>query len=286
MKSLTAALIGLALLATLILTPNRLSAEDDSADYEATIAALETQLAGFETQVASQSNTGLTPTVAPTQVLSGDMAAMQPVSINDAFEVLYYYFIYEDGELAVYGEMQNISEFDQLAPMVRFTFLDENGNSYGDDQAEPVSHWVPAGERMPFSWFSLLGGALAPGDWSEVVVSAGDPASDFYNHDTSMLSIDGAPVTGPSGDVSGQITNHGDVSVTSVSMYVAYFDENGVYVGDCTGFSPSSDAIIPAGKSIRFEAGGGGCGNTSTAIEGRGANGPFTQRLILVRLER
>jgi hypothetical protein len=260
-------------------------AQDDEPDYEATIAALETQVTELEATIAAgQTPTPLAPTATPAP--GSAVQADEAIPISDAFVVLYYYFAFEDGNLAVYGEMQNVSSSGQLAPYVSFTFLDADGNSYGSDQAAPTSHWVEAGQRMSFSLFSLLGGALAPGDWASVEVTAGDPASDFYIRDTSMLTIEGAPVEGPSEPVSGRIVNSGATSVTGLSAYVDYFDEEGIYIGSCTGFSPSSDAIIPPGGSIRFEAGGGGCGNTAIAIAARGSQGPFTQRLVVTRSER
>jgi hypothetical protein len=268
----------------LILLPTAWAQEQEP-DYEATISALQTRVAELEAAVGESGAAVAPENPSPTPPISGLPAESEPIAINADFAVLYYYFAYDDGELAVYGEMQNVSSAGKLAPGIRFTFYDESGNSYGDDQAYPDGYWVEGGARMPFNWFSLLGGALAPGDWATVEVSAGDPALEYYVYDTSMLSIEEAPLEGPSESVSGRILNSGSAPVTGVTMYVAYFDEEGVYVGSCTGFSPSSDAIIPPGGGIRFEAGGGGCGTANTAITARDSQGPFTQRLILVRSE-
>jgi hypothetical protein len=277
--------IGIGVLILSLSTSLATWAQEDEPDYEATIAALETRVSELESELSE----GQVPTPSSSPISgspgAGGMAETEAIQIDSNFVVLYYYFVYDDGELAVYGEMQNVSATTQVAPNIRFTFFDANGNSYGDDQANPVSHWVEAGGRMPFDWFSLLGGAVAPGDWETVEVSAGDPASDFYVYDTSMLSIEGAPLEGPSESVSGRILNSGTAPVTGVSIYVAYFDEQGAFVGSCTGFRPPSDAIIPPGGGVRFEAGGGGCGTTDTAITGRNSQGPFSQRLILARFE-
>ena len=244
--------------------------------HEATIPALETPAAELKTTPGT-SQTGASTQQTP-------VAGSEPTLISNAFVVLYYYVVHNEGELAIYGEIQNVSSAGQLVPNIRFMFFDENGNFYLLEEAQPVSRWVEAGQRMPFQYFSPLGGAVAPGESARVEVAAGSPASHYYIHDTSMLTIEDAPIEGPRQIVSGRIRNHGSTPVTGLFIYEAYYDEQGVLVGACVGSNLSSDAIIPPGETIGFEA-GGGCGLTDRATEERGSQGPLTQRLIIFRNE-
>ena len=99
-----------------------------------------------------------------------------------------------------------------------------------------------------------------------------------------MLQIEDAPREGPVEQVSGRIGNTGDEPITGIYTYVAYFDEDGIFIGHCIGSGAlTGDVVIPPGKAVRFRAGGGSCGNTNTGRAPRGGSGPETQRIILVR---
>ena len=88
---------------------------------------------------------------------------------------------------------------------------------------------------------------MLPSDWAEVDVFADKPFGSAIDDSTSMLTIEDAPMEGPLETVEGTIHNDGDAPISGVSVVVAVFDEDEVFVGACTGFRPSPDAVIPPG---------------------------------------
>lgn len=224
-----------------------------------------------------------TATSEPIDTASGDLADAIP--LTDAFVLLGYYFVDTGDDLYLFGEMQNVSGQAAMAPTADFTFYDESGNVYGTEAVSPTSYWVPAGGRMPFQTLNVLGGALRPGDWADVQVTAGTPFWALEQVTLEGLEIQGGPLEGQVGDeVQGTLLNTSPVPLGPITITVAYYDAEDRFVASCSG--DYLDISIPPERSVRFDVyTTGGCGFVSAA-EGFPERGePETYRLILGRLE-
>jgi hypothetical protein len=269
-------------------TPTPKSAADgDGNDAEATISALQTRIAELEGKSPEPATKPATSTPRPKATTPAPdietpapaPTPSDPVPLNDAFELLYYYFAQDASTLYVFGEIRNVSDQPAVAPAVVFTFLDEAGNAYGDQIVWPVVGWVPGGDRVPFQQLNVLGSALLPGDWADVSVTAGEPYGILEDLDPSNIEIQGIPLEGPVHPLHGTIQNNGPESIGPLTITIAYYDEEDRFVGSCTG--KYLDLAIPPGRSIRLDIPAGGCGFLSIAKQATNANGPFTYRLFI-----
>ena len=122
---------------------------------------------------------------APSNDVSVDTSS--GIALTEVFVLLDYYFVDTESDVFLFGELQNVSDQAAMSPTVQFTYLDEVGNVYGIEEVPPLAFWVPAGERMPFQTsVAALGGALRPGDWDEVQVTAGTS-----HYEVDQVTIDG-----------------------------------------------------------------------------------------------
>jgi len=201
------------------------------------------------------------------------------VPLNDTFELLDYYFAEDQFYLYVFGEIRNFSDQPAAVPPVVFTFLDEAGNSYGEEVVWPDAGWVPAGGRVPFQQLNILGSNLRPGDWAEVSVTAGTPRLIPEGFNPSGIELQDIPLEGPVAPLRGTIKNNYPDSIGPILVKIAYYDNKDRFVGSCDG--KYLDLTIPPGRSVRLEMSNGGCSFHDIAKAALGATGPFTYRLFV-----
>lgn len=253
------------------------SAKEEDSGAEATISVLQTQVA----ELGGESSTAPTPqaTEAPIEQIPAEpLGNFDSILLNEDFELLYYYFAV-DTSLYVFGEMRNVSDRPAIAPRVVLTFLDEDGNSYGDEVIFPDRSRVPGGERASFQMLNVLGSALLPGDWAEVVVTAGEPSGTLEDLEPLPVELEGIPLEGPVGPLKGMLRNNGPEPIGPVTIQIAFYDNEDRFVGSCTG--AYLDLTVPPQRSVRLEIPAGGCGFFSVATKATNAEGPFTYRLFL-----
>ena len=274
----TAMLLVIPMLIAISLASYPVSAQDDP---QATISALETEVAELEAQIADMIGVESTPVPSP----NVPPVLAEAIPLTDDFVLLDYYFVESDGDLYAFGEIQNIGVASALAPIVTFTFFDEDGASYGVEELTSEAYWIPAGGRASIQTTNVLGGALLPGDWASVEV--GSDVNSFV--DLAEVSLDGveirdAQVEGAVGELArGVLANESSQPVGPISIKVSYYDENGRFIGSCSG--DYLDVTIPPGRAVRFSVDtSGSCGfvRVSTSLEGNGD--PKTYRLVFTGL--
>jgi len=246
-------------------------------DLKATIAARSETIRAQQTQIAELQDDPTATTMPLPESQAGD-----PVQISPELEVVYYNLFASGSDLKASGEVVNLTNDPVQVPHILFQFLDENGAVLGEDQADPMSFWVGPKQRMPFTAFNLLGGALLPGDWTSINILAGTPgyyAAETYSLDLAIIDADETGVVGE--EVTGKIQNNGQNPVGPVAIELAYFNQDGVFLGTCSG--DYLDLEIQPGRAARFSVyTSGGCGNISNAIDSMENAGRLaTYRLII-----
>ena len=258
---------------------------------EATIAALQTRVVELEATVEARGEeidaqrtqlAELQPDPTATAMSAPAPESSDPIQISPELEVAYYHLFASGPDLKASGEVVNLTDGPVQVPYILFQFLDENGLVLGEDQADPMSFWVGPGQRMPFFAHNLLGGALLPGDWASVQVLAGESgyyAAETFSLDLAIIDVDETGAVGK--EITGKIQNNGQNPVGPVSIEIAYFNREGVYLGHCSG--DYLDLTIQPGRAARFSTyASGGCGNISGTLENMEDAGQLaTYRLIV-----
>lgn len=181
------------------------------------------------TTKGAASETRFPPSAEQLLTVDGMASGWTPVSIR--------YFDGEDA-LSVFVELRNDTGADQLTPRL-YAHLSLEGVSYGQDAVPAMNAWTPAGESAYFQTPSFYSGSLALGDWDAASwYIENETYNDPATQDTSRVSVK-----------DGRITNETDSVVGEILFATMVHDEEGVFVGGCTG--PLTGANIPPGKSIR-----------------------------------
>lgn len=214
-------------------------------DAEATISALQTQVAELEAM--------LTPASVATRAAIPH--ADEAIELGDG-TVLDYYYLVDDGYggVQVLGEISNPGELDVIAPVVRFTLYDTVGNLI---EAPTTSSPLPsllAGGRIPFSAYvaDVSANEIARADVA-ACVAFGD-ASEFGSVGLMLESVVEETKTTDRLVVNGLVRNTTDGELDRVAIFALVYLDDGRYAG--TGRT-IIQAPIPPGRTARFDLSAG-----------------------------
>lgn len=243
---------------------------------QATIEALQTQVAEQATTIAELSST---PTPVPTVSVVPE-ASNERIDIGGDIAIASYLLAQEENDLYLFVDLVNESAAPLISPYLTVKFFDSDDNLLGSEQLYADVHWSPPGGHVPYNGESVLDGAYDAIEIADMQFSW--QPQDYYSVadvDVSYLEITGVPVEGEEQDVSGRIQNNGSVPVSTIDIYYVTYDSAGIIVGLCW---DRLDVTIPAGKSAKFSM-SNSCLNVSYGKEASKAGSPFTYRLFLSR---
>jgi len=226
--------------------------QQHDSDADATINALQTQVSGLQTEVATLAPTP-TATQAPRPAVS-----TEPQPLADGLELLYYYTIEDESSVTLLGEVRNTTEQRLDSPYFEITLLDIDGNIVGTTNAKPALVTIGPGETMPFET-SI--NDIERDEWhSEEIVSCTWP-SEFYVSEgygelptLQLQDVEEVEQSGDRLEVEGKVLNSGDTPVERVEVIAFVYLPDGRYAGHA---SERIDVPIPPGKTARFSLDGG-----------------------------
>lgn len=116
----------------------------DVAGADATIAALQTEVAEFTAQVAERTPAA-TATPAP-----GTAVPSEPHLLAEGLELLYSYMVADGARSIVMGELRNTTDQRWDSPYLQLTAVDREGAIVGTTEVRAALVTIDAGETVPF----------------------------------------------------------------------------------------------------------------------------------------
>lgn len=256
-----------------------LAAAQDDDTLEATLAALQTEVAAVESAIAerdrSEGESGLLDVAETIDAgpSAGDETGGKPETyfsfdgpavVADGLELLYYDVLGRERPCVanchftgfIFGEMRNAT--DRRLPTVDLTFqlLDDDGNILGAVTAYPTMAISVPGQAVPFEGTFEADG---PGPEQAASLAVQEPSGWGLEYgleiwDQRVLQIQDVEEQARSDEtllLEGKVYNGGDVEVRSPQIVVAIYSAEGRFRGKMISLD-LHDVTVPPGKTARF----------------------------------